>query len=195
MTKYIIGIDEAGRGPIAGPVSIGAVCIPKNFSKWPLKRGLRDSKKLSEKKRIEVYQWMKTQKDIVFSTALVPATMIDSIGIVPSIKKGISGVLGKVVSTNPSEYTVLLDGGLHAPEEFMQQKTIIKGDEKELAIALASIAAKVERDAYMIRQSKKYPTYGFEKHKGYGTKAHYEAIHTHGITSLHRTTFLKKVIS
>ncbi len=193
--KYIIGVDEAGRGPLAGPVAVGAVAIPERFNEWPLKRGLRDSKKLSEKKREEVFAWMKSQKNIKMSVALVSQEVIDKEGIVQAIKKGIAGTLTKLLANVPGEFwnirevEVLLDGGLRAPDEFVNQKTIVRGDEKELAIALASIAAKVTRDRHMCRIADKYPEYGLEKHKGYGTKAHIEAIKKHGLTKIHRKSF------
>lgn len=193
-TKYIIGIDEAGRGPLAGPVAVGAILIPSDFDKWPLKRGLRDSKKLSEKKREEVFKWMKGQSEIRMSVALVSAEVIDRDGIVVAIKHGVNGVVKRVskgFSLRDREVSVLLDGGLCAPEKFKNQKTIVRGDEKELTIALASIAAKVTRDRFMTRLAKLYSLYGLEKHKGYGTKAHIAAIGEHGLSKIHRKSFCK----
>ncbi len=197
QTKYTIGVDEAGRGPLAGPVAIGAVLVPVGFKKWPLKRGLRDSKKLSEKKREEVFKWMKEQEEIKISVALVSAEAIDREGIVPAIKKGIAGTLNKILAKFPGEswnileVRLLLDGNLRAPEEFTNQKTIVRGDESELSIALASIAAKVTRDRHMCRLTDTYPQYNFAQHKGYGTKAHIEAIKEYGLCKIHRRSFCK----
>lgn len=102
--------------------------------------------------------------------------------------------MAESISIFPTDTTVLLDGGLKAPDEYKDQKTIIKGDEKEVCIALASIIAKVIRDRYMVKIAQKYPKYGFEEHKGYGTKKHYEAIQKSGISPLHRLCFLQKTI-
>ena len=200
--KYIIGIDEAGRGPLAGPVAVGVVCIPREFYNPELlrARGIRDSKKLSEKKREEWYDWVMAEakaRRLLFAVSLVSNTSIDTHGIVPAIKQGIASGLERIEShldaLLPSESRVLLDGGLKAPESFSQQKTIIKGDEKEPIISLASIMAKVTRDRHMGELAKKYPEYGFEIHKGYGTARHYEALKNHGASSAHRTTFLKNI--
>jgi len=154
---------------------------------------IKDSKKLSAKQReawfAEIKKW-KTEGKCDFALTYISAKEIDKIGIAPAIKKALEKSL---LTLNPNKKTtILLDGGLKAPKEFINQKTIIKGDEKEVAIALASIVAKVSRDALMKKHAKKYPNYGFEIHKGYGTKKHYEALDKHGFTLLHRATFLKK---
>lgn len=193
--KYVIGIDEAGRGPIAGPVAVGGVMIRADILR-KMKRvdlaGIRDSKKLTEKKREEWLVAMRAWKKegmIDFAVTLVPADAIDTRGIAPSIRKGIASVLKKL-GADPRSSRVRLDGGIKAPEEFVMQQTIIKGDEKEAIIALASIAAKVTRDIKMKGFAKHFPGYGLEVHKGYGTKAHYAAIKKQGIVSIHRMTFL-----
>ncbi|OHA82442.1 MAG: hypothetical protein A3B07_02350 [Candidatus Yonathbacteria bacterium RIFCSPLOWO2_01_FULL_43_27] len=197
--QYLIGVDEVGRGPLAGPVAVGAVCVhikhQKILEKWG--RGFRDSKKLSARGREE---WMvkikKAEEDgfLEYSVAFVSSRVIDKKGIAPSIRTALFQSLTSLEKSKiqPQISRVLLDGGLRAPVAYEDQKTIIKGDEKELVIALASIVAKVTRDAYMIKLGKKFPAYGFEKHKGYGTRAHYTAIKKHGITSHHRKSFLKK---
>jgi len=190
--KYIIGIDEAGRGPLAGPVCVGAVCLGKNFNK-KLLRGVKDSKKLSEKKREGWFLKVKSfsdGKDFAFAVSLVSSKIIDKKGIVFAIKLAIKRCLKKV-GVNPKETRVLLDGSLKAPKEFINQKTIIKGDEKERVISLASVCAKVSRDRYMVKISKIFPKYGFHIHKGYGTKKHRELIKKHGASLLHRKSFLK----
>jgi len=196
--KYIIGIDEVGRGPLAGPVAVGAVKLnPESLKvnkKWA--QGFRDSKKLSVKGRAE---WLVKIDDarsegwLEYSVAFVSPSVIDKKGLSYAIRTALESALS-AVEHDANETKVLLDGGLYAPAHYPHQKTIIKGDEKELAIALASIVAKVSRDAKMVLLSKKFPEYGFEKHKGYGTRAHYEAIKKHGITPHHRKSFLKGVI-
>ena len=200
-TQWLIGIDEAGRGPLAGPVAVGVVAMRySDYNKLDLqKKGIRDSKKLSEKQRHEWNEWMLSEvraKRMFSTVSLVSHTTIDAYGIVPAIKAGIENGLKRVTShvdiVSPS-CQVLLDGGLRAPEEFTNQTTIIRGDEKEPIIALASIIAKVTRDTHMIALAKEYPEYGFDVHKGYGTVAHYQTIHTHGLTPIHRKTFLKKI--
>lgn len=198
--QYLIGIDEVGRGPLAGPVAVGAVCVhikhQKILEKWG--RGFRDSKKLSARGREE---WMvkikKAEEDgfLEYSVAFVSSTIIDKKGIAPSIRMALTQSLKPFETSKVRIQTsrVLLDGGLRAPLVYENQKTIIKGDEKELVIALASIVAKVTRDAWMVKLGKKFPAYGFEKHKGYGTHAHYTAIKKHGITPHHRKSFLKNM--
>lgn len=189
--KYIIGIDEVGRGPIAGPVTVGAVLLPVGFS-WKDFEGLRDSKKLTEKSREVWFSKVSEMKDISYKVTSVSEKYIDSCGIVSAIQKALCLSLKKL-NVDPKKCLVLLDGGLHAPKEFIYQKTIIKGDEKECTIALASVMAKVTRDRKMVQFSEKYPGYGFDTHKGYGTKKHYEGIKKHGICELHRISFLKKL--
>lgn len=206
---YLIGIDEVGRGPLAGPVAVGVL-------KWKVKseklkveegwfRGLRDSKKLSPKAR---EAWMvkieeaQSEGWLEYAVAFVSPSVIDRKGIVHAITTALAralknleikgGPLFRTASTFDLRLRrVLLDGGLRAPAHYTNQQTIIKGDEKELVIALASIVAKVTRDKRMVALAKKFPAYGFEKHKGYGTSAHYEAIKKHGITPHHRKSFLK----
>lgn len=198
---YVVGIDEAGRGPIAGPVAVGAVLFDADtfasLQKSGAFAGLRDSKKLSEKKREEWYVKLQSwTKDGLarMAVALVPPEMIDRHGIAPCITEGIAGAL-KRVAADPERTQVLLDGGIRAPKEFARQKTIIKGDEKEPVIALASIAAKVTRDRKMSSLAKEFHQYGLETHKGYGTKLHYERIEKWGIASIHRRTYLVRFLN
>jgi len=200
--KLIIGIDEVGRGPLAGPVTVGAFTAEKKMKKWLLKNifdnKLRDSKKLSQKKREEIYKkllLLKKQGEVFFAVFYASNKMIDKKGISFSIKKGITSCLKKL--QHISNYTglpcVYLDGGLKAPAEFKNQKTIIKGDEKDVFIACASIVAKVSRDRLMYRLASKYPHYALEIHKGYGTKLHYSLLKKHGLSPLHRKSFCKKI--
>ena len=189
--KYIVGIDEAGRGPLAGPVSVGTIMIKDGLNQRFLK-GIKDSKKLSEKKREE---WLKKinevglQKDLNFTVALISEKIIDKYGIAYAIRLGIKKCLIKLKV--PKNSKIFLDGGIKAPENFPHQTTIIQGDEKIPIISLASICAKVTRDRYMIKLSKKYPQYNFHIHKGYGTLMHRKLIKKHGSSLVHRKSFLK----
>lgn len=199
VVKYIVGIDEVGRGPIAGPVCVVAFKLLSvdyqslvENSKKELKTPLRDSKKLSKKQREKWFDHLKVAKTegvCDFSVSFVSSDNIDKFGISKCIKKALAESLNKL-KVSPKEVKVLLDGGLHAPEEYIHQETIIKGDELHPVISLASIVAKVSRDKVMFDYSKTYPQYGFDKHVGYGTKAHYEAIKKYGQTPIHRKTFI-----
>ncbi len=196
MKLNTIGIDEAGRGPLAGPVAVGAVCIPKNFD-WKLILGVNDSKKLSHKNREAIFMRtgvLKKEGKLDYSVSMVSASVIDRIGIVPSVQLGISRCLNKI-NKNPRVVSIKLDGLLSAPKEYENQKTITKGDEKEKIIGLASIMAKVTRDRYMIKIAKKYPKYGLETHKGYGTKEHRGLIIKNNISEIHRVSFCKNVLN
>ena len=188
--KYIIGIDEAGRGPLAGPVSVGAVLVPTHFD-WELISGARDSKKMTHEAREAVYGVMRKQEvegQLRFAVAFSAPERIDREGIVPSIRSALSRALSKL-DADPGECRVLLDGGLKAPDIYLNQETIIRGDDSEPVISLASIAAKVLRDRYMVTLAKEHPQYGFELHKGYGTKLHMENMKKYGLCSVHRKTF------
>ncbi len=193
--KFIIGIDEAGRGPLAGPVSVGAVLVPRDFD-FSVFSKVADSKKMTEKARGETYKEVRTlarKGGIHFSVALISASVIDRVGISKAVARGIEQILKKL-DVAPSEVEVRLDGLLHAPPEYVFQKTIIKGDVTEPAISLASIMAKVTRDRWMVRTSKKYPAYSFHVHKGYGTALHQQAIRSVGLLKLHRKSFCKKFV-
>lgn len=191
---YIIGVDEVGRGPIAGPVAVGAVVVAEEAMPELAERceGFRDSKKLSEKKREEWSSRIKEYADqglLRYTVSLIDAHYIDRAGIVPAIGHAASECL-KSFKLDPNKCQVLLDRGITAPEEYADQKDIIKGDETELVIALASIVAKVTRDRRMVEYASEYPNYGFEQHKGYGTSKHYEAVKNHGLTPIHRRSFM-----
>lgn len=191
--KWIIGIDEAGRGPLAGPVSVGLVKVATDFD-WALVPGVNDSKKLSEKKRegiFEIVTELANQGFIEYSVKSVSAQSIDAKGITSAITRAIeSGV--KDLQLSFADCFIKLDGSLKAPAEF-SQKTIIGGDGKEPVIGLASIMAKVTRDRYMIQQAELYPQYGLAQHKGYGTKAHREAISQHGFSPIHRKSYCRNI--
>jgi ribonuclease HII len=195
---YIIGIDEVGRGPVAGPVVVCACAVRTGtdvVAFYP-KQQLRDSKKLSEKHRQEILkniQPLMAAKDVIFGIGEVSAEEIDTIGISPAIKKATMLALNELHAQGVSQDSfVFLDGSLHAEEKYTQE-TIIKGDEKVPEISLASIHAKEYRDSRMKKNATRFPMYGFEDHVGYGTKAHYAAIKKHGLIELHRRSFLTRL--
>lgn len=202
--KYIVGIDEVGRGPLAGPVTVGiVVCKGATFTQ--LKRNKRlpplgkDSKKLKPEEREKYAEVLKSLAQgellggFLYTVIHVSNKIIDEKGLSYAIKKAMGEGLKKL-KLDPKECEVRLDGGLKAPVEFTKQKTIIKGDEKEQIIAWASILAKVSRDALMAKASKKFPQYGFEVHKGYGTAKHRLQIKFLGISSFHRQSFCKRLV-
>ncbi len=191
--KWLIGIDEAGRGPLAGPVSVGVAKVPADFN-WKLIPGVGDSKQVSKKNRDAIFlraKQLKKEGALDFSVVLVSAAYIDAHGIVPAINKAMAQAINKL-KLDPSECFIKLDGSLRAQSQFSQE-TIIKGDAKEKVIGLASILAKVTRDEYMSLQDKKFPSYHLAVHKGYGTKLHREMISLHGFTPLHRKTYCKNI--
>lgn len=192
--RYQIGIDEAGRGPLAGPVSVGVVVLTPKFNKKFFK-GIKDSKKLTERARDEWFKKAKEAKltgNLDYKVALISEKVIDKRGITVAISRGIEKCLKDLKI--PKYSHIFLDGSLVAPKQFKNQKTIIKGDEKIPIISLASVCAKVTRDRYMIKLSKKYPQYGFEIHKGYGTRMHRQSIKKYGVSSSHRKTFLSLLL-
>jgi ribonuclease HII len=191
--QFLVGVDEAGRGPLAGPVAVGVAVIPQHFS-WESIPGVNDSKKLTPRERERIYMLaraLKREQKIDYAVALVSASRIDRIGITGAVRLCIQRCFTKL-SLDPEHCTVKLDGLLKAPAEFLCQETIIRGDAKEKTIGLASILAKVTRDRLMVRQAKKFPQYVFEAHKGYGTELHCEAIRKHGFSPLHRLTFCRR---
>ncbi len=197
-SKFIVGIDEVGRGPLAGPVTVCVVaCEEKTYKilrrNKLLPKGGKDSKKLKAHEREKFEKALKLLakgNKISFSVQHVSNKIIDTKGISFSIKKALSRGISRLRITEES--LVLLDGGLKAPQEFKFQKTIIRGDEKEKIIAWASILAKVSRDSLMRKIAKKLPQYGFEEHKGYGTLQHRKALRKHGLSPMHRLTFCRK---
>ena len=195
--RYIVGIDEAGRGPVAGPIAVGAVCAPTTtkIQHEFFAKGIRDSKKLTVGKRERLFEWIQHHDDLRHVVAMVGPRVIDREGIMAATNVAIWRALRRVVPSDvdKSEVLVLLDGGLRAPEDFVNQATIIKGDEKEPLIALASVVAKVSRDAKMRQLSFEYPEYGFDGHKGYGTKEHYKALRKFGLCGSHRRSFLTRL--
>ncbi len=203
----VIGVDEAGRGPLAGPVTVGVFCAKEAERKKILKEifegNLRDSKKLSPTKRESIFQQFLALKGagvVDFAVAHSSPQIIDRVGISQAIRSCISRSLKKLHYLSDRTNSVIqnldvrLDGLLKAPSEY-DQKTIIGGDAKDVFIACASIVAKVSRDRLMCRLSKKHPDYGFEIHKGYGTKLHRKLLKEHGLSDLHRVSFCSKIIS
>lgn len=204
MTKHqlIVGIDEAGRGPLAGPVAVGGVWMNREeylrLKKKRAFKGLHNSKRLSEKQRENWYEKiLKWNKEGIldFSYRTGSVKDIDGKGISPTIKKAIKRILNGIENIPLENIEVLLDGSIYAPEEYVNQKTIIKGDEKEPIISLASIVAKVRRDRWVVKKGKdkKYSKYNLDIHKGYGTKDHIERIKKYGLSDLHRKSFCKNI--
>ncbi len=189
--KFVIGIDEVGRGPLAGPVAVCAVKLLNEDHREFLKE-IDCSKKMqyNERKRWSVWANKKKKEGIIdFKLAKSGEKMIEKKGINYCINDALKRAISKL-NVDIKNTEVLLDGLLKAPVEFDFQKTIIRGDEKEPVISLASIIAKVKRDEFMERKSKIYPQYGFEKNKGYGTLFHRDIIKKHGLSPIHRKTFI-----
>ena len=182
--RLICGVDEAGRGPLAGPVCAAAVILPANLE-IP---GLNDSKKLSDKRRRELFPVI-CREAIAWSVAFADHNEIDEINILQATYLAMERAI-KGLSVEPE--LALIDGN-RAKVFGVPVQTVIHGDSLSASIAAASILAKVSRDDLMLEMEKEYPGYGFEIHKGYGTKAHYEAIQAKGPSPIHRMTFLKKL--
>lgn len=195
--QYIVGIDEVGRGALAGPVTVAAVAVPTG-SGFRLPKSniqLRDSKKLTPKQRGKWFDYLKGHPKIQYALARVYPRTIDRINITRAANLAALRAFAKLTtncSLLPANFRVLLDGGLYLGNKKQPKnvRTVIKGDEKMNSIKLASILAKVSRDRLMRKLAKKYPKYGFEIHKGYGTKAHRLAIKKHGPSRMHRLTFI-----
>ncbi len=182
--SLICGIDEAGRGPLAGPVCAGA-CILKKDEEILY---LNDSKKLSEKRREALFLEIK-EKALAYSVAFVDEKRIDEINILNATYEA----MRKAVESLSMKPDLLLVDAVHIPELDIKQVSIVKGDAASVSIAAASILAKVSRDHFMMKMDERYPEFGFSKHKGYGTKAHYEALKKYGPSPIHRETFLKNL--
>ena len=193
--KFIIGIDEVGRGPLAGPVVACAFCFdfgtkPGFLKEARLLSSIRDSKQLSHKKREEIYKLLKKDSNIEWGIGRAYPQMIDEINILQATKLAMKRAvinLKKKIKTHNREF-LLIDGNFGI-DISIPQKSIIKGDQKVLSISAASIIAKVTRDRLMVNYHKKYPQYCFDKHKGYGSQLHRDLIKKHGRCSLHRQTF------
>lgn len=184
--KYVCGIDEAGRGPLAGPVCAAAVILDKDTEI----EGLNDSKKLSEKKREQLFDEIK-EKALCYSVAFATVEEIEEINILEAtylaMRRAAEGL-----SVKP-DY-ILIDGNRTPPNMPAESMTIVKGDAISSSIAAASILAKVTRDRYMLSLPEEYNVYNFKKHKGYGTKEHTDLIKQYGPSDIHRLSFLKKIL-
>lgn len=208
-TTWLIGIDEAGRGPLAGPVSLAAVAWPQCQHRVLTQRfaEAKECKQLSPARREEWFEKIKAAERegwLKIGAAFSSGRVIDQRGINQAIQVALNRSLAQIIRQitphlSPSTFDVdggnlaiLLDGGLRVPRRYVNQRTIIRGDETELIIALASIVAKVRRDRLMIRLAAKFPNYGFERHKGYGTRAHYLALGQLGPAAIHRLSFLTR---
>ena len=181
--QVICGVDEAGRGPLAGPVCAAAVILPPN-AQIP---GLNDSKKLTDKKRRELMPVIK-EMAVAYGIAFADEKEIDEINILQATYRAMHRAI-EALQVKPD--LALVDGN-RAGDFGLSVKTVVKGDSLSASIAAASILAKVTRDDLMLELAEKYPQYGFDIHKGYGTKAHYAALTEHGPSEIHRMTFLKK---
>lgn len=187
--NYIVGIDEVGRGPLAGPVTLAYVACPLRLYRRNFKK-IRDSKRLTPKKREEWFAHLKGHPALMSGVTSVGPLTIDRRGISKAVKIGIRRLLAHL-DVKPK--ILLLDGSLSAPPEY-PQKTIVKGDARIPIIAAASIIAKVTRDRKMVRLAKEFPNYGFEIHKGYGTRLHQKLLRTHGPCEVHRKSFCTRIL-
>ena len=181
--QLICGVDEAGRGPLAGPVCAAAVILPKNVE-IP---GLNDSKKLSDKRRRELFPVIK-ETAVAYGIAMVDHAEIDRINILQATYEAMRQAIAQL-SVKPD---LALVDGTRSADFGVKVETVVHGDSLSASIAAASVLAKVTRDDYMLEMAQQYPGYGFEIHKGYGTKAHYEALRQLGASAIHRMSFLKK---
>ena len=188
--EFIAGVDEVGRGPLAGPVVAAAVVLPKDFSVL----GINDSKKVTEKKREELFPIIK-ETAIAYGIGVVDHQVIDEINILEAtkiaMKEAIENLKTDLLNKKEKVIDYILIDALTLDVD-VPQKAMIKGDAKSVSIAAASILAKVTRDHMMIEYDKVYPGYSFASNKGYGTKAHYEGLNNLGLCPIHRKTFLKK---
>ncbi len=184
--KIVCGVDEAGRGPLAGPVCAACVVLPTGT----VIEGVNDSKKLTEKKREALYDVIKEQA-LDYGIAFASEKEIDEINILQATFLAMRRAVESLTVLTPD--IALIDGN-KTPGLSIAERSVIKGDAKSANIAAASILAKVTRDRYMLEMAEKYPEYQFQKHKGYGTKLHYEMIEKYGVSPIHRKTFLKKIL-
>jgi len=195
---FIIGIDEVGRGSLAGPVTVAAVAVPKKMRFSNQTRPRRDSKRLTPKQREEWFYHI-CRRNISYATASVSPRVIDRINITRAANRAATRALAQLIKKYrlPSRrLNIFLDGGLYLDKSSLisrelrkKARTVIRGDERYVSVRLASIVAKVTRDRYMVKKNRIFPQYGFAAHKGYGTKNHCRAITRHGLVGLHRLTF------
>jgi len=184
--NMICGVDEAGRGPLAGPVCAAAVILPEDT----VIEGLNDSKKISEKKREQLFEIIK-EKAVAYAIAFGTVEEIEEFNILEATFIAMNRAIDKLGIK--ADYA-LIDGNRVPKNIKIPCETVVKGDSKSCSVAAASILAKVTRDRLLLEYDKKYPEYKFAQHKGYGTKAHYEAIREYGVCEIHRRSFLKNVL-
>jgi ribonuclease HII len=186
--KYVCGIDEAGRGPLAGPVVAATVSF-LDYKKLGNKKEINDSKKIPENQREKIYKTLTTDKNIMWGIGIVSEKIIDKINILEATKLAMEkSVINLQKKLKIGAEFLILDGNFKINMN-IPHKSIIKGDQKSLSVASASIIAKVTRDRIMKKYHKKYPEYGFDRHKGYGTVLHVENLKKNGLCKIHRKTF------
>lgn len=183
--ELLCGVDEAGRGPLAGPVCCAAVILPPEL----VLPEVNDSKKLTEKKRELLFDVIR-EKALAWSVVMMDNCDIDRLNILQATMEGMKKAVSHL---SPAPQYVLVDGN-KLPDLSFSGRAVVGGDAKSQSVAAASILAKVSRDRLMIQYDSTYPQYGFAKHKGYPTKQHYQAIEEHGVTEIHRKTFLKGIV-
>lgn len=177
--EFIVGMDEAGRGPLAGPLVVAAVCFPKNFQH----EEIYDSKKVSEKKREQMFEIIK-QEALEYHIKIVSPKEIDELNIYRATQKAMEDLVSEFKCVDG-----VLTDAMPLPHVTKDVISIVKGDQKSVSIAAASILAKVTRDRMMVEYDQIYPEYGFKDHKGYGTKKHLEAIEKYGVLEIHRESY------
>jgi ribonuclease HII len=196
--KFVFGVDEAGRGPLAGPVVAGAAWVsPEMLDRdFELRKFVRDSKTLSEKKREELYEYIMADKSFEIGIGEVSHAMIDRLNILNAtmlaMRLAVEELFEKVVIGNLKnfqEVCLLIDGNRMIPKMKYDQRAFVKGDARIFSIAAASICAKVHRDRLMLKYHEKFPGYGFDRHKGYGTRLHMECLQKNGPCDIHRKSF------
>ncbi|MEK7512998.1 MAG: ribonuclease HII [Patescibacteria group bacterium] len=201
--SYLVGIDEVGRGPLAGPVTVAAVLVLRRFvPREPFRTPLRDSKRLSAVQRERWYKEIRRERRLAAAVSSVSARSIDRWNVTEAANRAAESAVRKLFRSFPREMrdaSIFLDGGLFLKPRFLRSigvrngpVTLIRGDERVTAITLASIVAKVTRDRYMVRLGERYPAYGFAVHKGYGTPQHFRALRVRGRCPAHRLTFCRR---
>lgn len=183
---FVVGLDEVGRGPLAGPVVAAAVCAARGMAAI---ENIRDSKKFSVGQREKWYELLTGCPDIKWGIGLVSEKIIDRINILEATKLAMKLALEELAKNGVEADYLLLDGNFLLEGLSLSQKAVVRGDEKIWSCAAASIIAKVTRDRLMVKYQQRFPVYGFDKHKGYGTRAHLAAIKAHGVCAAHRLSF------
>jgi ribonuclease HII len=194
--RYLIGVDEAGRAPLAGPVSVGAVIVPEGFDVLSIFPDVKDSKLLSHKKRVEIYRRLQAHSlvsEVRYCVRYSSHAYIDEHGITKAVRRAVTNCV-RSLAPKPEGIHVQLDGLLKAPTPYSQE-TIIRGDFLIPLISLASVVAKVRRDRKMVRLARHYPGYSFEVHKGYPTPAHKALVREKGLCEIHRRSYCARILA